>query len=147
MNKPLLTHPADLRTRCVIHSATAGSIMMVPREDKLVRIYCQLNEIKPDQDGRLDRSKVTPSVILKAAQKILHPCKHFRSSDIPSPTIVRVRAMYKKPVSFETRFTVRSTPERTMLTFKPINRQAGIQALRLVDCIPGKWNHCQPYCK
>ena len=72
--------------------------MMVPREDKLVRIYCQLNEIKPGQDGRLDRSKITQGVILKAAQKILHPCKHFRSSDIPSPTIVRVRAMSKKPV-------------------------------------------------
>ena len=114
--------------------------MMVPREDKLVRIYCQLNGIKPGQDGRLDRSKVTPSVILNAAQKILHPCKHFRSSDIPLPAILRVRATSKKPVSLETRSTVRSTPERTMLTSKPINRQARIQALRLVDCIPGKWN-------
>ena len=74
--------------------------MMVPRENKLVRFYCQLSEIKPGQDGRFDRSKVTPNVILKAAQKILHPCKHFRSSDWRLPTIV----------TLETRSTVRSTP-------------------------------------
>lgn len=49
--------------------------MIIPREDKLVRIYCQLSSVKPGSDGRLDRSQITPDSILRAAQNILKPYK------------------------------------------------------------------------
>ena len=47
--------------------------MLIPREDRLVRIYCQLSEVKPGSDGRFDRSKINPDMILNAAQKIMSP--------------------------------------------------------------------------
>lgn len=47
--------------------------MVIPRENKLVRLYIQLTEIKPDASGRADRSKITPDTIISAAQKILAP--------------------------------------------------------------------------
>lgn len=61
--------------RCAVHSAASGSLMVIPREKKLVRLYIQLTEIKPDASGRADRSKITPDTIIKAAQKILSPYK------------------------------------------------------------------------
>jgi phenol 2-monooxygenase len=48
--------------------------MVIPRENKLVRLYIQLTEVSADS-GRVDRSKITPDMILKAAQKILSPYK------------------------------------------------------------------------
>lgn len=65
---------ADIRTRCMIHSASSGSLMIIPREDKLVRLYIQLTEISA-AGGRVDRSKITPEVIFEAAQKIISPYK------------------------------------------------------------------------
>jgi len=59
--------------RCAIHSASSGSVMVIPRENKLVRLYIQLTEVEPDATGRADRSKITPDTILKAAQKTLSP--------------------------------------------------------------------------
>ena len=66
---------ADIRSRCAIHSADKGTIMVIPRENKLVRIYCQLSELGPGIGGRIDRSNVTPERILKAARNILYPYK------------------------------------------------------------------------
>jgi 2-polyprenyl-6-methoxyphenol hydroxylase-like FAD-dependent oxidoreductase len=63
----------DIRNRCAVHSASSGSLMVIPREEKLVRLYIQLTEIKPDASGRADRSKITPETIIKAAQKIIAP--------------------------------------------------------------------------
>lgn len=61
--------------RCAIHSAEHGSLMVIPREKKLVRLYIQLKEVTPDATGRADRSKIKPETILSAAQKILSPYK------------------------------------------------------------------------
>lgn len=47
--------------------------MVIPRENSLVRFYVQLNEVKTDESGRADRSKITPEIILKAAQRTLAP--------------------------------------------------------------------------
>lgn len=69
---PLTDFP-DIRHRCAIHSATSGSLMVIPRENNLVRLYIQLTEIKPDESGRADRSKITPELIIAAAQRILAP--------------------------------------------------------------------------
>ncbi|KAE9973988.1 hypothetical protein BLS_003308 [Venturia inaequalis] len=66
---------ADIRMRCAIHSASSGSVMVIPRENGLVRLYIQLLEIKPDASGRADRSKITPGVIIAAAQKTMAPYK------------------------------------------------------------------------
>ncbi|KAF2877269.1 phenol 2-monooxygenase [Massariosphaeria phaeospora] len=69
---PITDFP-DIRMRCAVHSASSGSLMVIPRENKLVRLYIQLNEIKPDASGRADRSKITPETIICAAQKIIAP--------------------------------------------------------------------------
>jgi hypothetical protein len=50
-------------------------MMVIPRENKLVRLYIQLTEIKPDASGRADRSQITPATIITAAQKIIAPYK------------------------------------------------------------------------
>ncbi|KAA8622825.1 UbiH 2-polyprenyl-6-methoxyphenol hydroxylase [Pyrenophora tritici-repentis] len=71
---PITDFP-DVRMRCAIHSASAGSMMIIPRENKMARLYIQLTEIKPDASGRADRSKITPETIITAAQKIIAPYK------------------------------------------------------------------------
>ncbi|KAI1773935.1 putative phenol 2-monooxygenase [Hypoxylon cercidicola] len=71
---PITDFP-DIRMRCAIHSAEHGSLMVIPRENKLVRLYIQLKEVSPDASGRADRSKITPEIIFSAAQKILSPYK------------------------------------------------------------------------
>lgn len=48
--------------------------MIIPRENKLVRLYIQLTEVSAG-DRRVDRSKITPEVIFKAAKKIISPYK------------------------------------------------------------------------
>lgn len=71
---PITDFP-DIRMRCAIHSADAGSIMVIPRENKLVRLYIQLTttERVGDEPARADRSKLSPRVILEAARRIMAP--------------------------------------------------------------------------
>ncbi|RYP15618.1 hypothetical protein DL765_005597 [Monosporascus sp. GIB2] len=71
---PITDFP-DIRMRCAIHSAESGSLMVIPRENKMVRLYIQLKEVTPDASGRADRSKITPDLIFRAAQNILSPYK------------------------------------------------------------------------
>jgi phenol 2-monooxygenase len=59
----------------MVHSESHGSLMNIPRENKLTRLYIQLNEVKPDASGRADRSKITPEIIIEAAQRIIAPYK------------------------------------------------------------------------
>ncbi len=62
--------------RCAIHSANAGSVMVIPRENKLVRLYIQLTTTEKGEGGaKVDRSKITPQVILESAQRIMAPYK------------------------------------------------------------------------
>ena len=61
--------------RCAIHSAANGSLMVIPRENRLVRLYIQLTEVTPDASGRADKTKITPDLIFNAARKILAPYK------------------------------------------------------------------------
>ncbi|BEJ18231.1 hypothetical protein CspHIS471_0705080 [Cutaneotrichosporon sp. HIS471] len=62
----------DVRARCAIHSAESGSVMIIPREDKLVRFYIQMQE-RAGQGGRVDRSQFTPEKIVDSARKIMAP--------------------------------------------------------------------------
>ncbi|OQD70146.1 hypothetical protein PENDEC_c026G06205 [Penicillium decumbens] len=72
---PITDFP-DIRSRCAIHSASEGSVMVIPRENKLVRLYIQLQATEYNKSGsKADRSSITPSIILKSAQRILHPYK------------------------------------------------------------------------
>ncbi|KGU20721.1 hypothetical protein MGK_06133 [Candida albicans P57055] len=88
-----ITNFPDIRNRCAIHSKDSGSVMVIPRENDLVRFYIQLKEVERDPatktdnkkftgnvddtqaktKGRIDRSKITPELILKQAQKIFEP--------------------------------------------------------------------------
>ena len=73
---PITDFP-DIRMRCAIHSADQGSVMVIPRENKLVRLYIQLTSTEKNgsSNGRYDRSKINPDVILAAAQRIMAPYK------------------------------------------------------------------------
>lgn len=56
------------------HSASSGSVMVIPRERGLVRFYIQLQEqVDPNNPQRVDKSKFTPEHILASAQRILQP--------------------------------------------------------------------------
>ncbi|GAA5972399.1 hypothetical protein JCM11641_001825 [Rhodosporidiobolus odoratus] len=67
-----LTNFPDIRSRCAVHSANAGSVMVIPQEKDMVRLYIQLPIIvKPGE--RLPKEKVTSKSILETAQRILHP--------------------------------------------------------------------------
>ncbi|RCK66355.1 Phenol 2-monooxygenase [Candida viswanathii] len=85
-----ITNFPDIRSRCAIHSKDSGSVMVIPRENDLVRFYIQLKEVERDPNtltkefsgtveerrsskGRIDRSKITPESILKQAQEIFKP--------------------------------------------------------------------------
>ncbi|MCJ1441242.1 MAG: hypothetical protein MMC23_001728 [Stictis urceolatum] len=68
---PITDFP-DIRMRCAIHSASSGSVMVIPRENKLVRLYIQLTETSPT-GGKFSRESITPSLVLSAAQRIFTP--------------------------------------------------------------------------
>lgn len=51
---PLTDFP-DIRMRCAIHSANSGSVMVIPRENKLVRLYIQLTTARAEKAEKFDR--------------------------------------------------------------------------------------------
>ncbi|KAK0323586.1 hypothetical protein LTR82_005333 [Friedmanniomyces endolithicus] len=72
---PITDFP-DIRMRCAVHSATHGSVMVIPRENKLVRLYIQLtntSKVGGEAGSKADRSNINPQVILESAQRILAP--------------------------------------------------------------------------
>lgn len=79
---PITDFP-DIRSRCAIHSKDSGSMMVIPRENDLCRLYIQLKEVAREDDGndgngtkakgRIDRSKITPESIVKQAKEIIQP--------------------------------------------------------------------------
>lgn len=74
---PITDFP-DIRMRCAIHSASSGSVMVIPRENKLVRLYIQLTTTEKNAangGAKYDRSKITPEYILECAQNIMAPYK------------------------------------------------------------------------
>ncbi|KAH7312924.1 FAD binding domain protein [Rhexocercosporidium sp. MPI-PUGE-AT-0058] len=70
---PITDFP-DIRMRCAIHSATSGSVMVIPRENKLVRLYIQMTTTEKG-GNKLDRKSITPQLILESAQRTLAPYK------------------------------------------------------------------------
>ncbi|CAK9441528.1 uncharacterized protein LODBEIA_P53960 [Lodderomyces beijingensis] len=91
---PITDFP-DVRSRCAIHSKDSGSVMIIPRENDMVRLYIQLKEVDRDVEtagdarefmgncddpkaktkGRIDRSKITPESIINQARESMKPYK------------------------------------------------------------------------
>ncbi|OLN94309.1 Phenol 2-monooxygenase 4 [Colletotrichum chlorophyti] len=69
---PITDFP-DIRFRTMIHS-TSGALMVIPRENRMVRLYIQLKEVSAG-GGRVDRSQITPELIFSTAKKIFSPYK------------------------------------------------------------------------
>lgn len=69
-----ITNFPDIRVSCSIHSSQNGSIMTVPREGRLVRLYVQLGDSR-GEDGQLNTSNITPEMIAETASRILSPYK------------------------------------------------------------------------
>ncbi|KAK5947616.1 hypothetical protein PMZ80_001769 [Knufia obscura] len=66
------------RMRCAIHSESSGSVMVIPRENKLVRLYIQLTTTNVEDGSggkKFDRSTITPETIIASAQRIMQPYK------------------------------------------------------------------------
>ncbi|KDE08848.1 hypothetical protein MVLG_00949 [Microbotryum lychnidis-dioicae p1A1 Lamole] len=62
----------DILSKCMIHSRDAGSIMVIPREDNLVRLYVQLKEGEA-ASSHVERSKATLDICFARARKIFGP--------------------------------------------------------------------------
>lgn len=71
---PITDFP-DIRMRCAIHSESSGSVMVIPRENKLVRLYIQLTTTNQAGGQKVDRSKIGPETIIASAQRIMRPYK------------------------------------------------------------------------
>ncbi|KAK5955407.1 hypothetical protein OHC33_003045 [Knufia fluminis] len=74
---PITDFP-DIRMRCAIHSESSGSVMVIPRENKLVRLYIQLTTTNVEDGSggkKFDRSTITPETIIASAQRIMQPYK------------------------------------------------------------------------
>ncbi|EJD48151.1 hypothetical protein AURDEDRAFT_183516 [Auricularia subglabra TFB-10046 SS5] len=62
----------DIRNKSAIHSSN-GSCMVIPREGDVVRLYIQLEQAEFVENGRVDKSKVTPQRLMDVCRKSLHP--------------------------------------------------------------------------
>lgn len=71
---PITDFP-DIRMRCAIHSVSSVSVMVIPRENKLVRLYIQLTTMEKIEEGGsgVDRTQINPGVILESANCIMVP--------------------------------------------------------------------------
>ncbi|KAB8215537.1 FAD binding domain protein [Aspergillus novoparasiticus] len=60
----------DLWSKVAVRSDRAGSILWIPRERNMTRLYVQLSET----DGeRVDKSKATPEYVMQRARDAMHP--------------------------------------------------------------------------
>jgi 2-polyprenyl-6-methoxyphenol hydroxylase-like FAD-dependent oxidoreductase len=67
-----LTNFPDIRRKTAIHSAEAGSLLIIPREGGyLVRFYIELDQLAGGQ--RAAELQVTTEQLIERARKILHP--------------------------------------------------------------------------
>ena len=62
----------DLWSKVAVRSHIAGSILWIPRERNMTRLYVQLSET----DGeRVDKTKATPEYVMQRAREAMHPFK------------------------------------------------------------------------
>ncbi|KAK4050697.1 hypothetical protein OIV83_003423 [Microbotryomycetes sp. JL201] len=77
MDVEVRTDFPDIMSKCLIHSRNSGSIMVIPREAGLVRLYVQLQEDAPEGAAQkhVDRAAATEEICKVRARKIFHPFK------------------------------------------------------------------------
>lgn len=74
MDALVVTDFPDLRLKTAIHSASEGSILIIPREGGyLARFYIELDKLK--QDERIASKRITADVLIDRAQRIFSPFK------------------------------------------------------------------------
>jgi phenol 2-monooxygenase len=62
----------DWRTKTAIHSATQGSILIIPREGGyLVRLYIELDKLSANE--RISSKNISADQLIETAQRIFHP--------------------------------------------------------------------------
>jgi len=62
----------DIRLKSVIHSASEGSVLIIPREGGyLVRLYIELDKLNPDE--RVSHKNITQDQLIAAAGRIMAP--------------------------------------------------------------------------
>jgi phenol 2-monooxygenase len=62
----------DWRTKAAIHSATQGSILIIPREGGyLVRLYIELDKLSANE--RISSKKISADQLIETAKRIFHP--------------------------------------------------------------------------
>lgn len=52
-----------IRLQCAIPSADNGSLMLILREEKLVRPHIQLKEVMSDTNGTTDKAEINPETV------------------------------------------------------------------------------------
>ncbi|OJD39063.1 fad binding domain-containing protein [Diplodia corticola] len=60
----------DLWSKALIHSEDAGSVMMMPRERNMTRVYV---ELKPDLRGGTSRDELSQELVMQRAKEIMYP--------------------------------------------------------------------------
>lgn len=64
------TNFPDLWSKAVIYSEEAGSVLIIPRERNLTRLYI---ELKPESRGSASRDELTQEFVMHRAQEIMDP--------------------------------------------------------------------------
>ncbi|KAJ7092090.1 phenol 2-monooxygenase [Mycena belliarum] len=67
------TNFPDIKYKCLIHSKSEGSIMIIPREANLVRFYVQLQTTDGGKVVSIARDKATQDICIARAKKIFEP--------------------------------------------------------------------------
>ncbi|KAF7376641.1 Phenol 2-monooxygenase [Mycena sanguinolenta] len=67
------TNFPDIKYKCLIHSKSEGSIMIIPREANLVRFYVQLQMTEGGKVVSIERDKATQDIVIARAKKIFQP--------------------------------------------------------------------------
>ncbi|CAK5281204.1 unnamed protein product [Mycena citricolor] len=76
MDARVKTDFPDLQYKCLTHSRSEGSIMVIPRESGLVRFYVQLQTTEPDGTVHsIARDQGTQDICIARAKKIFEPFK------------------------------------------------------------------------
>ncbi|KAL8292681.1 hypothetical protein RQP46_001293 [Phenoliferia psychrophenolica] len=75
MDVVVKTNFPDIMSKCLIHSKDAGSIMVIPRENGLCRLYVQLKAEETEKDGAATHygRDATQEICIMRAKKILEP--------------------------------------------------------------------------
>ena len=67
------TNFPDIRKACTVRSALSGSLLLEPREGRLIRLYVHLDSVTAKQDSNFDKLTDSPEKIATVARNIMSP--------------------------------------------------------------------------